>query len=65
MPDTNHLVLTSGYGNYTMTGLCSTNDYVTAAATPDGSLMLAYLPANHTVTVNHGAIQRQYQRPLV
>ncbi len=51
-PDTNHLLLTSGYGSYTMTGRCSTNDYVTAAATPDGSLMLAYLPAENTVTVN-------------
>ena len=52
VPDTNHSILISGYGTYATNGLVSTNDYVTAASTPDGALMIAYLPVNRAVTVD-------------
>ena len=47
VPDTNHVVLTAGYGYYDAdnTGLISTNDYVTCAASADGTLAMAYDPA--------------------
>ena len=52
VPDTNHTVLTGGYGTYATNGLISTNDYATAASTPDGALAMVYVPTNRTLTVN-------------
>jgi hypothetical protein len=52
IPDTNHVVLTAGYGTFASSGTVDANDYVTAAYTPDGRLVLAYLPTLGTVTVD-------------
>ncbi len=52
VPDTNHTVLTSGYGTYSTGGLVSASDYATAARTTDGTLAMAYLPTVRTVTIN-------------
>ena len=46
VPDWSHQVLISGYGTW------GESDYVTAAQTSDGSLMIAYLPRISTITVN-------------
>jgi hypothetical protein len=46
VPDWGHTVLTAGYGTWGGT------DYVTAARTSDGTLVLAYLPTVRTVTVD-------------
>jgi hypothetical protein len=46
VPDQDHDVVTAGYGTY------GNDDYVTAAATPDGKLAMAYLPSSRTVTVD-------------
>ncbi len=67
VPDTNHTVLTAGYGTYTFTGLCSTNDYVTTAWTTNGSLMVSYLPSARAVTVAltnfNGAVRGRWFDP--
>jgi chitodextrinase len=54
VPDTTHAALTAGYGTYAggTTGSIDTNDYVTAARAPDGSLFIAYLPTSRTVTMD-------------
>ena len=46
VPDKDHQVVTGGLGEFW--GL----DYLTAAATPDGGMVIAYLPTARTVTVN-------------
>jgi fibronectin type 3 domain-containing protein len=46
VPDQAHAVVTDGLGTY------GTNDYVTAASTPDGTLAIAYVPSSRTLTVD-------------
>jgi hypothetical protein len=57
VPDQKHAVVTAGYGTLDDTttegnryGM--TSDYVTAARTPDGALVMAYLPSLRTVKVD-------------
>jgi hypothetical protein len=57
VPDQQHKTVTDGYGTFdgtTTDGNCfvMTSDYVTAARTPDGKLVMAYLPSRRTITVN-------------
>jgi hypothetical protein len=52
VPDTNHLVVTAGYGTYSSSGYVAANNYLTAAGTPDGTLAIAYMPTVRTITVN-------------
>ena len=54
VPDQRHRVVTSGYGTFEREGNVASSSYVTTAATPDGKLAIAYLPAGGTVTVNMG-----------
>jgi hypothetical protein len=44
VPDTNHTVVTSNFGTFSSSGYVADNDYLTAASTPDGSLVVAYTP---------------------
>ena len=46
VPDQVHAVVTSGFGTF------GSVDYVTAARTPDGTLVMAYVPSARTVTVD-------------
>jgi hypothetical protein len=46
VPDQAHTVVTDGLGIY------GTNNYVTAASTPDGTLAIAYVPSSRTLTVD-------------
>jgi hypothetical protein len=48
VPDQAHTVVTDGLGTY------GSDDYVTAAGTPDGRLAIAYVPSGRTVTVDLG-----------
>jgi chitodextrinase len=48
VPDQSHAVVTDGLGTY------GTDDYVTAARTPDGKLAIAYMPSSRTITVDLG-----------
>jgi len=61
IPDQTHTIVTSGYGTFSNpafgvepigTDSILGNDYATAAATSDGSLVMAYLPTVRTVTVD-------------
>ncbi len=54
VPDQSHSVVTAGYGTPTGngTGNVQTDNYVTTAATPDGKLVVAYLPAGGAITVD-------------
>ncbi|HEY7119402.1 MAG TPA: DUF4038 domain-containing protein [Tepidisphaeraceae bacterium] len=57
VPDQKHQVLTTGYGTFDATttpgnAYGMTSDYVTAARTPDGTLVMAYLPSRRTVIVD-------------
>jgi len=45
-PDKDHKIVTAGLGEFW--GL----DYLTAAATPDGGTVMAYLPSSRTITVD-------------
>jgi hypothetical protein len=62
VPDQKHRVVTTGYGTFdastTQGNLhMMTSDYVTAARTPDGNLVMAYLPSLRTVTVDMGQLR--------
>jgi Protein of unknown function (DUF4038)/Putative collagen-binding domain of a collagenase len=52
IPDQGHQVVTDGYGTFSGKGPVGTNDYVTTASTPDGRLVVAYLPTVRPVTVD-------------
>ena len=54
VPDQTHTVVTAGYGTPTGngTGDIETDNYVTAARDPDGSVILAYCPVSTSITVD-------------
>ncbi|HEX8630905.1 MAG TPA: glycoside hydrolase family 140 protein [Catenuloplanes sp.] len=56
VPDFDHTVVTAGYGTFNNTNRGGGNDYVTAARTGDGRLVMAYVPSTgtgtRTLTVN-------------
>jgi hypothetical protein len=52
VPDQDHSVVTAGYGTFSNTGHVADNYCATAARTPDGGLVLAFLPSGQTVTVD-------------
>jgi hypothetical protein len=52
VPDQNHTVVTAGYGTFSSTGSLNSSDYLTAARTPDGALVMAYMPTIRTITVD-------------
>jgi hypothetical protein len=52
VPDSHHRLVVSGYGTFSDSGNDNSNDYVTAARTPDGSLAIAYLPTGRPIGVD-------------
>ncbi|MBI1852190.1 MAG: DUF4038 domain-containing protein [Planctomycetes bacterium] len=52
IPDQSHIVVTAGNGTFSDTGSLGGNDYLTAARTPDGALVMAYMPTIRTITVD-------------
>jgi hypothetical protein len=52
VPDQDHSVLTDGYGTFSTTDAVHANDYATAARTPDGSLVMVYMPTLRTITLD-------------
>ena len=56
VPDTRHRLVVSGYGSYSASDDVNSNDYVTAARTPDGRLALAYLPSGQPIVVDMARI---------
>ncbi|HTT61477.1 MAG TPA: DUF4038 domain-containing protein [Bryobacteraceae bacterium] len=56
VPDQDHKILTAGYGAYgTLDTRVSQSDYSTAAATEDRSVIVVYMPAARTITVDMAA----------
>jgi hypothetical protein len=52
VPDQSHTLLTAGYGTFSSTASITSNDYATAARTPDGTLAILYMPTARTITIN-------------
>jgi hypothetical protein len=52
VPDTNHTVVTAGYGTYSSSGYVANNNYLAVARTVDGSLVLVYTPVLGQFSVN-------------
>ncbi|HEV3143922.1 MAG TPA: DUF4038 domain-containing protein [Gemmataceae bacterium] len=57
VPDQKHKVVTAGFGTFDGTtspgnAYVMTSDYVTAARSPDGNLVMAYLPSRRTIKVD-------------
>ncbi len=53
VPDQDHTVVTAGFGTVgNFQSRVSKSDYCTASKTPDGSLVIAYMPTARTITVN-------------
>jgi uncharacterized protein DUF4038/collagenase-like protein with putative collagen-binding domain len=52
VPDLGHRFVTKGYGTFAPNRNVASSDYVTAAATPDGRLAIAYLPEGGTIRVD-------------
>ena len=54
VPNQDHSLVTAGYGTYDAgeTGETDTDDYVTAAETPEGNTAVVYLSDTHTITVD-------------
>jgi hypothetical protein len=48
VPDRTHTTLTAGYGTYTTNAAAIDNNYVAAARTADGRLVMAYIPSTGT-----------------
>ena len=69
VPDQDHTVVTAGYGTFSSTGSIGANDYVTAARTPSGTLVMAYVPSARTVTVDmsqlSGPVTARWYNPVV
>jgi hypothetical protein len=55
VPDQNHRIVTAGYGTPSSTNVPINDNYVTTAASPDGTLAISYLPAGQAITVNLSA----------
>jgi hypothetical protein len=55
-PDRQHRVVVAGYGNYSRRGDVNDNDYVTAARTPGGRMVIAYVPTIRTITVDMSSL---------
>jgi hypothetical protein len=58
VPDQVHSVVTAGYGTMTSTGHVDDSDYVTTARTPDGSLVIVYMPTSRTITIDMSQLHR-------
>ncbi len=58
VPDQDHTVLTAGIGTYgDVDTRVSESDYATAARTPDGSTVVAYVPSARTITLNMACLR--------
>ena len=59
VPDLDHPIITAGGGTAgtTKEPAVSKSDYTTAAKTPDGSVVVAYMPSARTITVNMASLK--------
>jgi hypothetical protein len=59
VPDRKHQVLVKGYGTFSEDDPIPDDTYATAARTPDGALVMAYLPDIRTVTIDMTKLSAQ------
>ena len=52
VPDHAHKAVTAGFGVFSDSDSITTDTYATAARTPDGSLLIVYMPTIRTITVD-------------
>ena len=58
IPDQDHIVVTAGLGNLgDLLTRVSKGDFCTASKTPDGSLVVAYMPTARKITVNMATLK--------
>ena len=58
IPDQDHKVVTAGLGTYgNLQTRVSQSDFCTAARTPDGAVVVAYMPTPRTITVNMASLK--------
>ena len=58
IPDQDHIVVTAGLGNLgNLQTRVSKSDFCTASKTPDGSLVVAYMPTARKITVNMASLK--------
>jgi hypothetical protein len=58
VPDQTHGVVTAGLGTKgDSSSRVSRSDYLTAARTPDGAFVIAYMPTARTITVNMASLK--------
>jgi hypothetical protein len=58
VPDQDHTVVTAGLGTLgDLRTRVSKSDYCTAAKTPDGAVVVAYMPTARTITVNMASLK--------
>jgi hypothetical protein len=58
VPDQDHATVTAGFGTYgNLQTRVSKSDFCTASRTPDGSLVIAYMPTARTITVNMASLK--------
>jgi hypothetical protein len=58
IPDQDHAILTAGFGNLgTVDTRVSESDYATAAATPDKSVVVTYMPTTRAISINLAALK--------
>jgi len=58
VPDQRHVVVTAGLGTKgDQSTRVSQSDYLTAARTPDGGFVIAYMPMARTITVNMASLR--------
>jgi hypothetical protein len=68
VPDIGHRLVVAGYNSHADSDDINTNDYVTAARTPDGKLAIAYLPTTAPIKVDMrrmagGRVRAQWYDP--
>jgi len=61
VPDQAHKIVTAGYGTFTSSGNVGSSNYVTTAATPDGTLAISYLPTGGTIVVDMARLAGRVQ----
>ena len=56
VPDTNHTVLTAGFGIYATNAVVSANNYATCARETNGHTVMVYVPTQRAMTINMAKI---------
>ena len=52
VPDTNHTILTAGFGTYATNAVVSANNYATCARETNGHTVMVYAPTQRAMTIN-------------